>query len=77
AATVSAAVEAATAAFPGWAATPPVRRARVMFRFREILEREARALAAIITAEHRTRSRTSGPAAAEADNTMPSVHAVS
>ncbi|MFC0410366.1 CoA-acylating methylmalonate-semialdehyde dehydrogenase, partial [Roseomonas elaeocarpi] len=52
AATVSAAVEAATAAFPGWAATPPVRRARVMFRFREILEREAKTLAAIITAEH-------------------------
>jgi malonate-semialdehyde dehydrogenase (acetylating)/methylmalonate-semialdehyde dehydrogenase len=46
------AVRAARAAFPEWAATPPLGRARVMFRFRDLLERNAKALAAIITAEH-------------------------
>ena len=45
-------VAAAAAAWPAWAATPPLRRARVMFRFRELLERDRRELAAIITAEH-------------------------
>ena len=52
AATVDAVVRSAAAAFPAWAATPPLRRARVMFRFKELLERHADALAAIITAEH-------------------------
>jgi malonate-semialdehyde dehydrogenase (acetylating)/methylmalonate-semialdehyde dehydrogenase len=52
AAEVDAAVEAAAAAFPGWAATPPLSRARVMFRFRELLERRADELARLITAEH-------------------------
>ena len=46
------AVRSARAAFPAWAATPPLMRARVMFRFRDLLERNARALAAIVTAEH-------------------------
>ncbi len=46
------AVRSAKAAFPGWAATPPLLRARVMFRFRDLLERNAKALAAIVTAEH-------------------------
>jgi malonate-semialdehyde dehydrogenase (acetylating)/methylmalonate-semialdehyde dehydrogenase len=45
-------VDAAAAAFPGWAATPPHIRARVMFRFRDLLERNASRLAEIITAEH-------------------------
>ncbi|HEX7006830.1 MAG TPA: CoA-acylating methylmalonate-semialdehyde dehydrogenase [Alphaproteobacteria bacterium] len=49
---VDAAVNAAKAAFPEWAATPPLTRARVMFRFRALLERDADALAALITAEH-------------------------
>jgi malonate-semialdehyde dehydrogenase (acetylating)/methylmalonate-semialdehyde dehydrogenase len=49
---VSAAVDAAAAAFPGWAQTPPHVRARVLFRFRDMVEREAGRLAAIITAEH-------------------------
>src|SRR5579864_7333097 len=35
---VNRAVEAATAAFPKWAAMPPLRRARIMNRFRELLE---------------------------------------
>ncbi len=52
AADVDDAVRAAKAAFPGWAATPPLLRARVMFRFRDLLERNAKALAAIVTAEH-------------------------
>ncbi len=46
------AVAAATEAWRAWAATPPLRRARVMFRFKELLERDRRDLAAIITAEH-------------------------
>ncbi len=52
AADVDDAVLAARAAFPGWASTPPLVRARVMFRFRDLLERNAEALAAIVTAEH-------------------------
>ena len=46
------AVAAAKAAFPGWAATPPLRRARVLNRFLRLLEDNADAIAAIITAEH-------------------------
>src|ERR1700753_722838 len=49
---VNKAVAAATAAWPAWAATPPLRRARVMFKFKELLERDRKELAAIITAEH-------------------------
>jgi malonate-semialdehyde dehydrogenase (acetylating) / methylmalonate-semialdehyde dehydrogenase len=52
AAEVDQAVRAARAAFPGWAATPPLTRARVMFRFRELLLREEATLARIITDEH-------------------------
>jgi malonate-semialdehyde dehydrogenase (acetylating)/methylmalonate-semialdehyde dehydrogenase len=46
------AVAAATAAFAEWSALPPLRRARVFFRFRELLERNTDKLAAILTAEH-------------------------
>ena len=49
---VDAAVRAAAAAFPAWAATPPLRRARVLFRFKELLDRHTDELAALITAEH-------------------------
>ncbi|WP_374447054.1 CoA-acylating methylmalonate-semialdehyde dehydrogenase [Stella sp.] len=52
AAEVDAAVAAAAAAFPAWAATPPLRRARVMFKFKEILERNKAELARAITLEH-------------------------
>ncbi|MCL2428804.1 MAG: CoA-acylating methylmalonate-semialdehyde dehydrogenase [Alphaproteobacteria bacterium] len=52
AAEVDRAVEAARAAWPAWAATPPLRRARVMFRFKELVERDRAELAAMITAEH-------------------------
>ncbi len=49
---VDAAVQAAKAAFPAWSQTPPLRRARVLFKLREILEQRADELAAAITAEH-------------------------
>ncbi|KAF1702482.1 CoA-acylating methylmalonate-semialdehyde dehydrogenase [Pseudoxanthomonas suwonensis] len=49
---VRAAVDAAQAAFPGWAATPPLQRARVMFRLRALIERDADVLARLITSEH-------------------------
>jgi malonate-semialdehyde dehydrogenase (acetylating) / methylmalonate-semialdehyde dehydrogenase len=49
---VAVAVEAAQKAFPDWAATPPLRRARVMFKFKELLDRHGDELAAIITREH-------------------------
>jgi len=46
------AVATARAAFPGWAGTSPLRRARIMNRFRDLLEKNADELAAIISAEH-------------------------
>ncbi len=49
---VDAAVRLARQAFPAWAATTPLARARVMFRFRDLLEQHAGDLAAIITSEH-------------------------
>ena len=42
AAEVNAAVEAAQAAFPAWMETPPVERARILGRFRILLEPELR-----------------------------------
>ncbi len=51
-AAVDAAVAAAKAAFPAWAATSPMRRARVMFKLRDLVEANADKLAAQITAEH-------------------------
>ncbi len=49
---VEAAVAAAAAAFPAWADTPPIRRARVMFRFLELLNTYKDELAEAITKEH-------------------------
>ncbi|WP_277980037.1 CoA-acylating methylmalonate-semialdehyde dehydrogenase [Sphingomonas phyllosphaerae] len=46
------AVAAAQAAQPGWAATNPQRRARVMFRFKELVEREMDELARLLSSEH-------------------------
>ncbi|MDA8051870.1 MAG: CoA-acylating methylmalonate-semialdehyde dehydrogenase [Rhodospirillales bacterium] len=46
------AVSAARAAFPGWAGTPPLRRARILSRFLRLLEENADGLAKIISAEH-------------------------
>ena len=52
AAEVDAAVAAAAGAFPEWAAQPSLRRARVLFRFREIFERRLDEVAALLTSEH-------------------------
>jgi len=49
---VNLAVDAAQAAFPAWAETAPLRRARILFKFKELLERHQDALAAAITREH-------------------------
>ena len=49
---VDVAVAAATAAFPDWSVQPPLRRARVLFRFREIFERRLDEVAALINREH-------------------------
>ncbi len=52
AADVDTAAQAAQAAFPAWADTPPIRRARVMFKFLELLNANKDALAEAITKEH-------------------------
>jgi malonate-semialdehyde dehydrogenase (acetylating)/methylmalonate-semialdehyde dehydrogenase len=49
---VDGAVAAAKAAFPAWSDTSPLKRARVMFKFKELLEAHHDALAATITREH-------------------------
>ena len=49
---VDAAVAAATTAFAGWSETPPVLRARAMFRFRALLEEHFEELARLVTTEH-------------------------
>lgn len=49
---VDSAVRSASAAAPAWAATPPLRRARVLFRFRDLVEREAGEIATLISREH-------------------------
>src|SRR6476660_9348548 len=52
AADVDAAVRSAAAAFPAWSASPPLRRARVLMKFRDLLDRHAKDLARIVTQEH-------------------------
>jgi len=52
AADVDTAVAAAKEALPAWAATPVLKRARVTFRFKELIEAHRDELAALITAEH-------------------------
>jgi len=49
---VDLAVQAATAAWPAWRAAPPLRRARVLMRFRELMDQHKKALARIVTEEH-------------------------
>ena len=49
---VNAAVASAKAAFPEWRDTPPIRRARIMLRFLELMNQRKDELAAIIVAEH-------------------------
>lgn len=52
AAEVRQAIAAAQAAYPAWAATPPLKRARILFNFKQLLDQNANRLAEIITAEH-------------------------
>jgi malonate-semialdehyde dehydrogenase (acetylating)/methylmalonate-semialdehyde dehydrogenase len=49
---VGRAVAAARSALPGWRDTPPLRRARILARFRELLEANRDELARLVTAEH-------------------------
>jgi len=49
---VNRAVQAAAEAFPGWANTPAVDRARVMFRLVELMEKNFEALAQLVTREN-------------------------
>ena len=52
AADIDAAVQSAQRAFPAWRDAPPLRRARILMRFRELLDQNRDQLAALITAEH-------------------------
>ncbi|SUB01078.1 Methylmalonate-semialdehyde dehydrogenase [acylating] [Pannonibacter phragmitetus] len=52
AADVAAAIAAAKAAFPAWRDMPPLKRARFMFRFKELLSANADNIARAISAEH-------------------------
>jgi malonate-semialdehyde dehydrogenase (acetylating)/methylmalonate-semialdehyde dehydrogenase len=47
-----AAIAAAEAALPAWSAMPPLQRARIMFRFKALLEQHTDELARLITLEH-------------------------
>ncbi|WP_296277895.1 CoA-acylating methylmalonate-semialdehyde dehydrogenase [uncultured Acinetobacter sp.] len=51
-ATVEQAIAAAEAAFPEWRDTPVIKRARVMFKFKELLEKNADQICALIGEEH-------------------------
>lgn len=48
----NAVVEAAEKALPNWAATPPAKRAMVMFEFRDLLKNNIDELANLLSAEH-------------------------
>ena len=52
AALVDEAVQSADAAFPAWRDTPPVERARVFFRYRQLLEQNFDRICASISREH-------------------------
>ncbi|HPE32980.1 MAG TPA: aldehyde dehydrogenase family protein, partial [Parvularculaceae bacterium] len=49
---VARAIDAAEKAFPAWASTNPQRRARVMFKFKELVEKDMDNLAKLISSEH-------------------------
>ncbi len=49
---INAAISAAQEAFPMWRATPPVARARCLFRFKELMEEHFEELSRIQTQEH-------------------------
>ena len=45
-------VDVAAAALPAWAATPPAKRAMIMFEFRDLLRKHMNELAELLSAEH-------------------------
>lgn len=49
---VDQAVAAAKKAFPSWSATTPLRRSRILFKFKALLEQHSEELAKLITQEH-------------------------
>src|SRR5436309_4925881 len=49
---VERAIAVAKAAFAGWSETSPLARARVMFRFKELIERNMDELALLVSSEH-------------------------
>ena len=49
---VQAAIASAEAALPAWSRTPVLRRARVMFKLKELIERDRAEIAKLITQEH-------------------------
>ena len=49
---VNAAVAAAAAAFPAWSATPPLTRARVLFKYLQLCQQHTDEFAAMLTREH-------------------------
>ena len=49
---VDAAVAAARAAFPAWSETSPLKRARILFKFKQLLDEHQDELAELITREH-------------------------
>ena len=50
--TIEEAIAAAEAAFPAWRDTPPVKRAKIFFRFKQLLEQHADDVVELITREH-------------------------
>lgn len=49
---VDAAIKVASKAFPEWADTPPITRARILFKFKELIEKNSDELTKVIVAEH-------------------------
>lgn len=49
---LEAAVSSAKQAFAAWSITPPMKRARILYKFKELLEKNQNELAAIVTREH-------------------------
>lgn len=50
--TLNDAITAAEAAYPSWRNTPPLKRAHIMFRFKQLLEENSGKICELITAEH-------------------------
>ncbi|MBL8338517.1 MAG: CoA-acylating methylmalonate-semialdehyde dehydrogenase [Rhodoferax sp.] len=50
--TIEQAIASAQAAYPAWRATPPLKRARVMGKLKQLLEEHADQICALLTAEH-------------------------